>query len=109
MHFLKVDEPVGVGLVSLMRKGHVLEGQRHKRNDGRDHLINGHAVGPVVSGGVNEGLELGKDLSGLGGKAFPGLTHPRHCHVPQAHHNGKERVNILVLLAAVQKSYSKLI
>jgi len=85
-------------------KGHVLEDEGHKEDEGRGHLVDGHAVRALIPGGVNQGLKFGKDLAGLGRESFPGLTHPTHGNIPKAHDDGKEGIDILILLTTVSKN-----
>lgn len=100
MHLLEVHQAVEAGLVALVGEGHVLEQQRHERDKRRLQLAHEDPVGPVVTAGVDQGLELLEDLPELGRDLLPGLLEAGHCHVGQAHHHGEEGVQVLVLLAA---------
>lgn len=100
MHLLEVDQAVQAGLVALVGKGHVLEQQRHEGDERRLQFAHKHAVRPMVATGLNQGLEFQVQFAELGRYLVPGLLQARHRIVGQAHDDGEERIQILVLLAA---------
>lgn len=102
MHLLKVDEPVDVGLVPFVAEGHVLEQKWHEGHQRRMHLGYGHPVAPMVARRVDERLKLGESALQLSRQPLPRLAEPTDGDVAQAHHNGKERIQVLVLTAAVR-------
>jgi len=92
VHLLEVHQAVQTGLVALVGEGHVLEQQRHERDQRRLQLAHEHAVRPVVAAGVDQGLELLEDLPELRWDLLPGLLQPGHRHVREAHYHGEEGV-----------------
>lgn len=101
VHFLEVDEAVEAGLVALVGEGHVLEQQRHKRNQRWLQLANEDAIGAMIATGIDQSFELLKDFPKFRWYLLPGLMQSRNGHVRQAHDNGKEGIQILILFAAV--------
>lgn len=60
----------------------------------------------MIPRGVDKGLQLGEELTRLGGQLFPREGQPRHRHVAQAHDDGEERVQILEVPTAAKGSVS---
>lgn len=48
-HLLEIQQSLHVGLVALVREGHVLQEQGHEWYDGRVHLRHRQTVSPMVS------------------------------------------------------------
>lgn len=100
VHLLEVDEAVQTGFVALVRKSHVLEQQRNEGDDGRLQLAHEHAIRAMVAARIDQRLEFCENLTELGRNLVPRLRQPRHRHIGQTHHDGEERVQVLVLFAA---------
>lgn len=100
MHLLEVNQPVEACLIALVGERHVLEQQRHEGNQRRLQFTHKDTIGAMIATGIDECLELLKDLAELRGYLLPGLMQTRHGHIRQSHDNGKEGIKILVLLAA---------
>lgn len=78
--------------------------QGHEGDDGRGEPAHGDAVGAVVPRRVDQSLQLGKQLARLGRQLLPSEREAGYGHVTQPHDDGKQRVEVLEVPAAVRGS-----
>lgn len=77
------------------------EQERHEWNNRRLELANTNPISPVVAAWVNKALKLCVQLAELRRKFLPCKGKPTHSYVTQPHHNGKECIEVLIFLTAV--------
>lgn len=74
--------------------------QRHERYHGRRQFAHRYPVRPVVPAGVDERFVFGELFPGFRRQLVPSSRQPANSHVAQAHQDGEESVEIVILLAA---------
>lgn len=84
-----------------MSKGHILDQQRHERNDWWRESAHRYPIGSVVPRRVDESLQLGEQLARLGRQFLPRQRQSRHGHVSEAHHDGKQRIQVFEVTAVL--------
>lgn len=76
------------------------EQERHEWNNRRLEFSNTNSICSVVPAWVNKALELCVQLAELWREFLPCKWKPTHSHITKPHYNGKECIQVLILLTA---------